>query len=97
MAFEKEEEYDYGELEQDVFEHKRKRLATHALADQETSKASTNRHDVQIIAWQFTGTIGILLILGSVLVTLTGHASATVLVVPLIYMIAVILLMYGRE
>jgi hypothetical protein len=91
-----EQDYFESEFGDDSLTEKRKRLAgapdpnrAPAAAPQ---AAGTNRYDVEILAWQFLGTIGVLLTLGAFVLGLVASNPA-MLVIPLIYMVAVMFLM----
>lgn len=94
-----EEDYTPPQAETEVVEdgsfvRKRKRLE--GMATQEQAQSSTNEYDVQQTAWTYTGIIGILVTLGSILSTLLNPETAPVMLVPLLYMSGAIFLLRRR-
>lgn len=98
IQYDAEEEYaDYPA----EAERKRKRLSQqdegYPLAEA-ADRQLTSEGIVEITAWAFVGGVGVILSIGSVLVALIAPTGdAAVMIVPLVYMIAVMIFMRRRR
>ena len=91
-----EEEYlDYPS----EIESKRKRLRQQDYAPDEAPKRRLSSESiVEVTAWAFVGGVGVILALGSVLATIiTPEDDGALMIIPLVYMIAVMIFMRRRR
>jgi hypothetical protein len=80
--------YEYAEPEEyyETYPDKKKRLAV-----EEASRS----HVVNIVAWGFVGTIGLMMTIGSTIIA-TETSSPAVMIIPFLYMVIVMGVMRRR-
>jgi hypothetical protein len=98
IQYDSEEEFvDYPS----EVESKRKRLRQQDdryAMEEESKHGLTSDGIVEVTAWAFVGGVGLILALGATMVALIGpEDDAAVMIVPLVYMVAVMIFMRRRR
>jgi hypothetical protein len=94
-----EESYTSPEEEPEAdgsFVRKRKRLESpdSQVAPQ---SSSTNQYDVQQTAWIWSGIIGVMMTIGSIISTLANPETSPIMAIPFFYMVAVMYFLGNRR